>query len=87
MVAKAIPADYSLGSHVAPLGMVFANAQGMTPVFRSVAFAPAMAVGTAVSLTVTRLLTSVRPARPTGRKKAARTSGANSATGAPEADS
>ena len=29
MVAKAIPPDFALGSHVAPLGMTFSNARGM----------------------------------------------------------
>ncbi|AMM25156.1 PQQ-dependent sugar dehydrogenase [Variovorax sp. PAMC 28711] len=31
MVAKAIPPDYALGSHVAPLGMTFSSARGMPP--------------------------------------------------------
>ncbi|NIJ09555.1 glucose/arabinose dehydrogenase [Sphingomonas vulcanisoli] len=38
MVAKAIPADYSLGSHVAPLGMAFASARGLTPAYTNGAF-------------------------------------------------
>jgi glucose/arabinose dehydrogenase len=38
MVAKAIPPDYALGSHVAPLGMTFSNARGMPPEFANGAF-------------------------------------------------
>jgi glucose/arabinose dehydrogenase len=38
MVAKAIAPDYALGSHVAPLGLVFSDARGMPPAFASGAF-------------------------------------------------
>ena len=38
MVAKAVVPDYALGSHVAPLGMVFSNPRGMPPEFASGAF-------------------------------------------------
>ena len=38
LVAKAIPPDYALSSHVAPLGMVFDTANGLPPRFRSGAF-------------------------------------------------
>jgi glucose/arabinose dehydrogenase len=38
MVAKAIPPDYALGSHVAALGLVFATAQSMPAQYRSGAF-------------------------------------------------
>ena len=33
MVAKAVVPDYALGSHVAPLGMVFSNSRGMPAEF------------------------------------------------------
>ena len=38
MVAKAIPPDFALGSHVAPLGMTFSNARGMPGAFANGVF-------------------------------------------------
>jgi glucose/arabinose dehydrogenase len=38
LVAKAIVPDYALSSHVAPLGLVFANENSLTEAFRSGAF-------------------------------------------------
>ena len=38
MVAKAIAPDYALGSHVAPLGLVFSDGRGMPPQFAAGAF-------------------------------------------------
>lgn len=38
LVAQAIAPDYALGSHVAPLGMVFAEGKGLLPALRSGAF-------------------------------------------------
>ncbi len=38
MVAKAIAPDYALGSHVAPLGLVFSNKHAMPPAFANGAF-------------------------------------------------
>jgi len=38
MAAKAIAPDYALGSHVAPLGLVFSHARGMPPEFASGVF-------------------------------------------------
>jgi glucose/arabinose dehydrogenase len=38
MVAKAIPPDYALSSHVAPLGMVFSEAAKLTPAYSEGAF-------------------------------------------------
>jgi len=38
MVAKAVVPDYALGSHVAPLGLVFSDGRGMPPEFASGAF-------------------------------------------------
>lgn len=38
MVAKAVAPDYALGSHVAPLGLVFSDGRGMPPQFASGAF-------------------------------------------------
>jgi len=38
MVAKSIAPDYALGTHVAPLGMVFSNARGMPAEFANGAF-------------------------------------------------
>ena len=38
LVAQAIPPDYALGSHVAPLGMVFAEGSGLLPALRSGVF-------------------------------------------------
>ena len=38
LVAQAIAPDYALGSHVAPLGLVFAEGQGLLPALRSGAF-------------------------------------------------
>lgn len=38
MVAKAVVPDYALGSHVAPLGLVFSDARGMPPQFASGVF-------------------------------------------------
>ncbi|PLC05737.1 sorbosone dehydrogenase [Variovorax sp. RO1] len=38
LVAKALAPDYALGSHVAPLGLVFSNPRGMPPEFASGAF-------------------------------------------------
>ena len=38
LVAKAIPPDYALGSHVAPLGMAFDTANGLPQSFRGGAF-------------------------------------------------
>ncbi|RZL89800.1 MAG: sorbosone dehydrogenase family protein [Variovorax sp.] len=38
MVAKAVVPDYALGSHVAPLGMVFSHSRGMPAEFASGAF-------------------------------------------------
>ncbi|WP_213979289.1 sorbosone dehydrogenase family protein [Sphingomonas sp. dw_22] len=38
MVAKAIPPDYSLGSHVAPLGMAFYTGASLPPAYRGGAF-------------------------------------------------
>ncbi|MDR6888188.1 MULTISPECIES: PQQ-dependent sugar dehydrogenase [Variovorax] len=38
MVAKSVAPDYALGSHVAPLGLVFSDGRGMPPQFASGAF-------------------------------------------------
>ncbi len=38
MVAKAIPPDYALGTHVAPLGLAFSNGHSMPPAFANGAF-------------------------------------------------
>jgi glucose/arabinose dehydrogenase len=38
MVAKAVAPEYALGSHVAPLGLVFSDGRGMPPQFASGAF-------------------------------------------------
>ncbi len=38
LVAKAIPPDYALSSHVAPLGIAFGTAQGLPPHFNGGAF-------------------------------------------------
>jgi glucose/arabinose dehydrogenase len=38
LVAKAVVPDYALGSHVAPLGMAFANGQALLPALSSGAF-------------------------------------------------
>lgn len=38
MVAKAIPPDYALGNHVAPLGLAFAQGAGLPETFRDGAF-------------------------------------------------
>ena len=38
LVAKAIPPDYALSSHVAPLGMVFSNATSLPAAYRAGAF-------------------------------------------------
>ena len=38
LVAKAIPPDYALGSHVAPLGMAFSNGKAMPPALASGVF-------------------------------------------------
>ncbi|MGA8786350.1 MAG: sorbosone dehydrogenase family protein [Polaromonas sp.] len=38
LVAKAIPPDYALGSHVAPLGMVFSEGNALPPSLRSGVF-------------------------------------------------
>jgi glucose/arabinose dehydrogenase len=38
MVARAIPPDYALGSHVAPLGLTFANGNRLAPAYASGVF-------------------------------------------------
>jgi glucose/arabinose dehydrogenase len=38
LVARAVPPDYSLSSHVAPLGMAFATGTGLPPAYRGGAF-------------------------------------------------
>jgi glucose/arabinose dehydrogenase len=38
MVARAIPPDYALGTHVAPLGLTFSRGAGLGPLFASGAF-------------------------------------------------
>lgn len=38
MVARAIPPDYALGTHVAPLGLAFSRGAGLGPIFTTGAF-------------------------------------------------